>query len=216
MRLLTYSTYLDADFLMLEDLLDAFLTGRPNGRLSAYLTSHSGIPTLLHFTSGDLQVWERGVIASYHSVLYLPAEVLSTSEAANCTSLLTSRHLYQLHPAHVHTDKLSEHEVRKSRADCASCADLLFLGDRSYHVLRPGTLTCKTKSGTVDLQLPADRSLFLAAPYLGCSNDLLSFGLVSMQVPTTFIYLICTCSYFFINTHVPFPYFISHAVISLY
>ena len=112
-RLNAVVAVVDSDLQMLEDILDSIMHEVTPGRLSAYLSFKSGLPSAVPFTFVNATYTGKAVEVLFESYLYQEHQIVSSTSVYNESALLLRTRIsqYLVHPHHPSLGELSVNEV---------------------------------------------------------------------------------------------------------
>ena len=112
-RLNAVVAVVDSDLQMLEDILDSIMHEVTPGRLSAYLSFKSGLPSAVPFTFVNATYTGKAVEVLFESYLYQERQIISSTSVYNESALLLRTRIsqYLVHPHHPSLSELSVNEV---------------------------------------------------------------------------------------------------------
>ena len=175
-RMYTYHEVVSEDIDILEDLLEAVWTSKVNTRHAAYLSTKAGLPQIADFTYDHSEPNPQGVTLTYCARLYRVTEVRRMSVTAEALVVETMDKVYHLHKAYDIRHPISELEVRGTRLDCNSCANMVHTGGGNYLVVRSGDLTCREgTSPDVSTNYTAGQMISISKPTI-CWNQEVNVG----------------------------------------
>ena len=116
-RLNAVVAVVDSDLQMLEDILDSIMHEVTPGRLSAYLSFKSGLPSAVPFTFVNATYTGKAVEVLFESYLYQEHQIVSSTSVYNESALLLRTRIsqYLVHPHHPSLGELSVNEVGVSQ-----------------------------------------------------------------------------------------------------
>ena len=75
----------------------------------------------------------------------------------------------------------------RAGGDCEECSVMVHVSGGVYHVLKPGTLLCHGRGGSILPVVVREGSVFDSLPFRGCENKLMVFGVCSLSAREYFV-----------------------------